>query len=253
MCQYSALDGTATDWHMTHLGMLANSGAALVVVEATHVERHGRITHGCHGLYSDANEDAIRRVLLHCRRIGSAKFGVQLAHSGRKGSSHRPWDGGKGLKGNDDPWETIAPSPIAYGDEWPAPREATRADMERVRDAFVNSAKRAIAAGFDVDRAASRAWLSAAYLPVADFQYPQRRVRRLAGKPHAVSARGRARGAGGGPAIDAARRAHLRDRLGEGGWTIEDSVTLCRALKARGLRFHLHVLGRHPVRHPRAA
>src|SRR5882757_400081 len=76
MCQYSATDGSATDWHMTHLGMLANSGAALVVVEATHVERHGRITHGCHGLYSDDNEAALARVISSARRAGSAKFGI---------------------------------------------------------------------------------------------------------------------------------------------------------------------------------
>src|SRR5262249_28642005 len=94
MCQYSADDGCANDWHLTHLGMLANSGAGLVVVEATHVERPGRITHGCLGLYSDDCETALARVLAHCRRIGSAKFGIQLAHAGRKASSHRPWEGG---------------------------------------------------------------------------------------------------------------------------------------------------------------
>src|SRR5436305_10558947 len=76
MCQYSANDGCANDWHLTHLGMLANSGAGLVVVEATHVERHGRITHGCMGLYNDANERALARVVTHCKQIGTAKFGV---------------------------------------------------------------------------------------------------------------------------------------------------------------------------------
>src|SRR6266567_5483993 len=75
MCQYSADDGVANDWHLTHLGMLANSGAGLVIVEATHVERHGRITHGCLGLYSDHNEASLKRVIEHCRRMGSAKFG----------------------------------------------------------------------------------------------------------------------------------------------------------------------------------
>src|SRR5450631_1665096 len=87
MCQYSANDGCATDWHLGHLGMLANSGAALVVVEATHVERQGRITHGCMVLYSDANESALARVIAHCRSVGTAKFGIQLAHAGRKASS----------------------------------------------------------------------------------------------------------------------------------------------------------------------
>src|SRR6202007_1685588 len=76
MCQYSATDGVATDWHVTHLGMLANSGAGLLVIEATHVERRGRITHGCLGLYSDECEAALERVIAHCRRIGSAKLGI---------------------------------------------------------------------------------------------------------------------------------------------------------------------------------
>src|SRR5215470_9732226 len=84
MCQYSANDGVANDWHLTHLGMLANSGAGLLVVEATHVERHGRITHGCLGLYSDACEDALAHIVAHCRRVGTAKLGIQLAHAGRK-------------------------------------------------------------------------------------------------------------------------------------------------------------------------
>src|SRR5258708_26330834 len=90
MCQYSADDGAGNDWHFGHLGMLANSGAGLVIVEATHVERHGRITHGCLGLYSDDCEAELARTIAHCRRIGTAKFGIQLAHAGRKASSQRP-------------------------------------------------------------------------------------------------------------------------------------------------------------------
>src|SRR5437868_2911269 len=81
MCQYSADDGVMSDWHMTHLGMMANSGAALVVVEMTDVERRGRITHGCVGLYSDACEAGMARVISHCKRIGTAKFGIQIAHA----------------------------------------------------------------------------------------------------------------------------------------------------------------------------
>src|SRR5262247_2531010 len=84
MCQYSADDGCANNWHLTHLGMLANSGAALVVAEATGVERRGRISHGCLGLYSDACEAALTPVIAHAKRIGSARFGIQLAHAGRK-------------------------------------------------------------------------------------------------------------------------------------------------------------------------
>jgi 2,4-dienoyl-CoA reductase-like NADH-dependent reductase (Old Yellow Enzyme family) len=149
MCQYSADDGVATDWHFNHLGMLSNSGAALVVVEATGIERRGRITHGCLGLYSDDCEAALARMIAHCRRFGNAMLGIQLAHAGRKASAQRPWEGGQPLKSGDDPWETIAPSAIAFGPGWPLPREMAAADMERVRDGFVAAAKRAVRAGVD--------------------------------------------------------------------------------------------------------
>src|SRR5580765_7076366 len=118
MCQYSANDGVPSPWHITHLGMLANSGASLVVVEATGVERRGRITHGCTGIYSDACEDAFAHIIAHCKRIGTAKFGIQLAHAGRKASSARPWEGGLGLKNEQDPWPTIGPSAVAPGAAW---------------------------------------------------------------------------------------------------------------------------------------
>jgi NADPH2 dehydrogenase len=149
MCQYSADDGSATDWHMMHLGMLANSGAALVIAEATAVERPGRITHGCLGLYSDDNELALGRVIAQCRRRGTAKFGIQLAHAGRKASSQKPWDGGVALAPGQDPWPTMGPSAIPYGENWHTPAMMTEADMARVRDAFVNACKRALRIGFD--------------------------------------------------------------------------------------------------------
>jgi 2,4-dienoyl-CoA reductase-like NADH-dependent reductase (Old Yellow Enzyme family) len=149
MCQYSADDGCANDWHLMHLGMLANSGAALVIVEATHVERAGRITHGCLGLYSDDNEAALARVIAQVRRLGTAKLGIQIAHSGRKGSAQLPWEGGGSLKPGADPWQTMAASPIPYGENWQTPREVTEVDMERVRNAFVSAAQRSLRIGFD--------------------------------------------------------------------------------------------------------
>src|SRR6202167_3260021 len=149
MCQYSADDGVANDWHMTHLGMLANSGAGLVVVEATHVERRGRITHGCLGLYSDDCEAALERVVDHCRRIGTAKLGIQLAHAGRKASAQRPWEGAKALSEGEDPWPTLAPSALPFGPGWHTPRAMTEEDMARVRAAFTDAAKRAVRIGFD--------------------------------------------------------------------------------------------------------
>jgi NADPH2 dehydrogenase len=237
MCQYSAVDGCATDWHITHLGMLANSGAGLVVVEATGVERSGRITHGCHGLYSDANEDAIRRVVDHCRRIGKARIGIQLAHAGRKASSQLPWQGGKGLKNGEDAWETVAPSAIAFGNEWPAPREATRADMERIREAFVASARRALRAGFDaIELHLAHGYLLHTFLsPVSNHRKDEfggsienrmrfpievvRAVRAVVPKTTPLGVR-----------ISAS------DWV-EGGWTVDDSVVLARALKAEGVDF----------------
>jgi 2,4-dienoyl-CoA reductase-like NADH-dependent reductase (Old Yellow Enzyme family) len=149
MCQYSADDGVGTDWHMTHLGMLANSGAGLLVLEATHVERLGRITHGCLGLYSDACEDALVRIVDHCRRIGTAKLGIQLAHAGRKASSQRPWEGAKALPADQDPWPTIGPSAVPFGPGWHTPRAMNEDDMARVRKAFADAAKRAVRVGFD--------------------------------------------------------------------------------------------------------
>lgn len=149
MCQYSADDGCANDWHLMHYGALANSGAGLVVVEATHVERHGRITHGCLGLYSDANEAALARVLAAVRHAGSAKFGIQIAHAGRKASAQRPWEGAGALKPEQDPWPTIAASPIPWGETWHLPREVDEPDMIRVREAFVSAIRRALRIGFD--------------------------------------------------------------------------------------------------------
>jgi 2,4-dienoyl-CoA reductase-like NADH-dependent reductase (Old Yellow Enzyme family) len=149
MCQYSADDGVASEWHLTHLGMLANSGAALLVVEMTDVERRGRISHGCLGLYSDACEAALARVVAHCRRFGNAKLAIQLAHAGRKGSAQRPWEGGAALGADADPWLTIAPSAIPFGAAWPSPREMSLADIEVVRDAFAAAARRAVRIGFD--------------------------------------------------------------------------------------------------------
>ena len=173
MCQYSADDGVASDWHLNHLGMLANSGASLLVIEAAGIERSGRISHGCFGLYSDDCEAALARVVAHCRRYGTAKLGIQLAHAGRKASSQRPWEGGGALEPGQDPWETIAPSAIPFGPKWPTPREMTTNDMVRVRDGFVQAAKRAIRAGIDAIELHGIPWLSPAQLCLPDLQSAQ--------------------------------------------------------------------------------
>jgi 2,4-dienoyl-CoA reductase-like NADH-dependent reductase (Old Yellow Enzyme family) len=149
MCQYSADDGVGNDWHVTHLGMLANSGAGMLVIEATHVERRGRITHGCLGLYSDACEAALEHIVYHCHHIGSAKLAIQLAHAGRKASAQRPWEGAKALSDSEDPWPTVGPSALPFGPGWHTPRAMTEADMAQVMVAFSDAAKRALRIGFD--------------------------------------------------------------------------------------------------------
>jgi 2,4-dienoyl-CoA reductase-like NADH-dependent reductase (Old Yellow Enzyme family) len=95
MCQYSAEEGNANDWHLMHYGKLALSGAGLLIVEATGVEPEGRITPGCLGLWNDANEAALQRVVNAARKISGMPLAIQLAHAGRKASSHKPWDGGQ--------------------------------------------------------------------------------------------------------------------------------------------------------------
>ena len=237
MCQYSANDGCADDWHLTHLGMLANSGAALVVVEATHVERHGRITHGCLGLYSDACEATLKRVIDHCRRIGTAKFGIQIAHAGRKASSQRPWEGGQALKDGQDSWQTIAPSAIPFGPGWHVPRAMTGDDIGRVRNAFVDAAERAVRIGFDeIELHMAHGYLVHSFLsPLSNQRNDQyggpleARMRfgiEVANAVRAVVPRGVALGA----------RITGSDWL-ENGLTVDDAVTFAAALKGAGLDF----------------
>ena len=112
MCQYSADDGSANDWHFTHINNLSLSGAAMFCIEATHVEAIGRITPGCLGLYSDANEAALKPILASVRKHSHAAVAMQLAHAGRKGSSYRPWEGGQQLPFANGGWRTEAPSAV---------------------------------------------------------------------------------------------------------------------------------------------
>jgi len=152
MCQYSANDGCANDWHVMNLMQLAISGAGLIMLEATAVERHARITHGCLGLYSDDNEAALARVMASARGVSAAgtRWGIQLSHAGRKGSAQRPWEGRGALSGNEDAWQTEAPSALPFVDGWHTPRAMTKDDIARVRDGFVAAAQRAARIGFDV-------------------------------------------------------------------------------------------------------
>jgi 2,4-dienoyl-CoA reductase-like NADH-dependent reductase (Old Yellow Enzyme family) len=154
MCQYSAIDGVATDWHLVHLGRFAIGGAALVFVEATGVEARGRISPGDMGLWNDDQARTLARIAEFLKANGAAA-GIQLAHAGRKGSTRRPWDGGAELNAEDAAkgeaaWETLAPSAIPFADTYPQPKAMSTADMGEVIVAFREATRRADAAGFNV-------------------------------------------------------------------------------------------------------
>ncbi|HVL35600.1 MAG TPA: NADH:flavin oxidoreductase/NADH oxidase [Burkholderiales bacterium] len=150
MCQYSADDGCMNDWHFVHLGHLAHGGAGLLMVEATHVSREGRITHGCVGLYNDSNEAALARVFAHMRRVSSHPIGLQIAHAGRKASSQVPWEGREWLTAEQSPWQTVAPSALPYGKGWHVPRELDAGELPGIVRQFAAAAMRARRIGFDV-------------------------------------------------------------------------------------------------------
>ncbi|MBD0414666.1 NADH:flavin oxidoreductase/NADH oxidase [Oryzicola mucosus] len=151
MCQYSADDGSATDWHLYHWMNLAMSGAGMITVEMTDVERRGRISHGCLGLYSDHNEAAAKRALDAAKAVAApgVKFGTQLAHAGRKASNRRIWEGSGPLAANEDPWPVVSASAIAYDDGWQVPRALEDEEIEHLIDLYERSALRARRAGFD--------------------------------------------------------------------------------------------------------
>lgn len=150
MCQYSAVDGFTTDWHLAHYTALARGGAGLVIVEATGVAPEGRITPGCTGLWQDEQQAGMAAIAKAIKDAGSVP-GIQLAHAGRKASANKPWEGDDHLAAQDsESWQTLAPSAIAFGHHLPRiPQAMTIADIKRVQADFVAAAKRALAAGFE--------------------------------------------------------------------------------------------------------
>jgi 2,4-dienoyl-CoA reductase-like NADH-dependent reductase (Old Yellow Enzyme family) len=150
MCQYSAVDGCMTDWHLIHLGQLALSGAALLTIEATAVVPEGRITFADVGLYDDASEAAMARTLESIRKWSDMPIAVQLAHAGRKASTEVPWRGGGQFPPADpNGWQTEAPSAVAFNPNYVPPTALDRDGMKRVRDAFAAAARRAAKIGID--------------------------------------------------------------------------------------------------------
>lgn len=235
MCQYSADNGKATDWHMIHLGHLALSGAGMMMLEATSVVPEGRITPTDLGLWDDATEVALVPVLAAIRRHSKIAVMVQLAHAGRKASSQSPWEGGKQIAVSQGGWATVAPSalPQAEGEDPPIAMDA--AGMRRVRDAFVLAAKRAMRLGLDgIELHAAHGYLLHQFLsPIANQRTDE----------YGGSLESRMRF----PleVFDAVRAVVSEDKpVGvrvsatdwmEGGWDVEQTIAFAAELKKRGV------------------
>jgi 2,4-dienoyl-CoA reductase-like NADH-dependent reductase (Old Yellow Enzyme family) len=150
MCQYSAVDGCATDWHTIHLGHLALCGAGLLTIEAAAVEAQGRISNADLGIYNDANAAALARVLTSIRAYSPIRVALQLAHAGRKASVQVPWEGGRQIApAAADGWKTIAPSAVPHNPGDDAPIALDRPGMDRVREHFAQAARRAALIGVE--------------------------------------------------------------------------------------------------------
>ena len=240
MCQYSAVDGSPSDWHWAHLGSLALSGAGLLCIEATAVTPEGRITPGDLGLYSDANEQGLAAVLRMIRAVAPIRVAVQLAHAGRKGSSREPWNGGRLLPESEGGWRAEAPSAVPHAPDEAPPRALDRADLARLRAAFASAAARAARLGVDaLELHAAHGYLLHEFLsPVSNRrsdEYGGSLENRMRFPLEVFDA---VRGA-----FPAERPVGVRisatDWLEEiepapQSWTLEQSLALARALKARG-------------------
>ncbi|AOY94963.1 oxidoreductase [Cupriavidus sp. USMAA2-4] len=235
MCQYSAEDGNATDWHMIHLGQLALSGAGMLILEASAVSPEGRITPYDLGLYNEDNAAALARVLRAVRAYAPIAVSIQLAHAGRKASSRAPWQGGSQIR-PDEPlgWKTVAPSAVPHAEGEDPPHALTLDEMAQIREDFAAAARRAAALGLDgIELHAAHGYLLHQFLsPLAnhrDDAYGGSLENRMR-FPIEV--------------FDAVRAAFPADKpvwarisatdWVPGGWDIDGTVALSQALKARG-------------------
>jgi len=235
MCQYCVTDGTPGDWHLIHLGHLALSGAGLLIVEATAVSPEGRITSGDLGLYSDANEQGLARVLGAVRASSPIRIGMQLAHAGRKASSRAPWDGGAQIRSGDPGgWKALAPSAVPHSPSEEAPLALDAEGLKSVREAFASAARRAGRLGLDgLEVHAAHGYLLHQFLsPLAnrrDDAYGGSLENRMRFPLEVFDA---VRGA-----FPADKPVWVRISATDwvpGGWDIDGTVALSQALKARG-------------------
>ncbi|APW38300.1 oxidoreductase [Rhodoferax koreense] len=241
MCQYSAEEGNATDWHMIHLGSLALSGAALLTIEATAVEAIGRITPDDLGLYNDDNQAALAKVLGAIRKHSPIKVAIQLAHAGRKASSHAPWKGGQQIR-PDEPggWDTAAPSALAHNPHEVAPLALDDAGLARIRDAFARAAQRSQALGIDaIELHFAHGYLIHQFLSPLANQRSDRYGGALENRMRFSLEVFDAVRAAVPVSMPVGVRISASDWV-DGGWDVEQSVVLGQALAERGCAF-MHV------------
>ena len=235
MCQYSATDGRANDWHLVHLGARAAGGAGLVVVEATAVEARGRITPGDLGLWDDAQIEPLSRITAFIKSQAAVP-GIQLAHAGRKASAALPWKGGAHLSEAQGGWTPVGPSAEAFGGSLNrVPVPLSRAEIKDVQAAFVAATRRALLAGFDwVELHAAHGYLGHSfYSPLSNRRTDEygcsfeNRIRFLLETATAMRE-------AWPDHLPLTVRLSATDWV-ERGWTLADSVVLARRLKAVGV------------------
>ncbi|MEO1201287.1 MAG: NADH:flavin oxidoreductase/NADH oxidase [Pseudomonadota bacterium] len=236
MCQYISDDGHIADWHLEHHGRFALGGVGGAIVESTGVTREGRITPGCLGIYLDEHLEGLRKITAIYHRY-DIPVGIQLSHSGRKGSAAVPLEGAQPLTSTNDEraWQPVAPSPIAMTDGWPTPRELSADEIHALIDAFAAAARRAVDAGFDfIEVHGAHGYLvNSFFSPLAnqrDDEWGGDLERRMA-FPLAVTEAVRAEMHAAMPLFF---RTSVVDGL-DGGVSIDDTVALAKALKEKGV------------------
>ncbi len=233
MCQYSSVDGAPDDWHLVHLGSFARGGAGLVMQEATAVTPEGRISPYDAGIWNDELADGYARIAAFISSQGAVPA-IQLAHAGRKASTGRPWDGRGYVEEAEGGWQTVAPSPVPFGD-WPVPKELSVAEIADLVESFASAAQRSLTAGFEVvEIHAAHGYL------IHEFLSPLSNLRAdeyggdLAGRSRFLI-----------EIVEAVRAVWPQEKplfvrfsatdWAEGGWTLDDTVAVSREVAARGV------------------
>ncbi|MFM7623734.1 MAG: NADH:flavin oxidoreductase/NADH oxidase [Actinomycetota bacterium] len=234
MCQYSGIDGVATAWHDVHIGSFATGGAGMIMMEASGVVPEGRISTACLGLWNYAQTERLKPIVEFAHSMGT-KIGIQLAHAGRKASCLPPWSDHPMASKEEGGWDCVAPSAISFGGKYPVPKELTESEIRALVTSFAESAKRAVKAGFDlVEIHAAHGYLIHQFLsPISNKRQDnyggsfENRVRFILEITKAVRSVTP-------DSMPLFVRISASDWL-EDGWSIDDSVELCKLLKAGGV------------------